>query len=331
MSTGASGSCAPPPPPLTIYASEAAALCNQHPYTPRQEACERLWERNRPTSYRAALLRFEKKHGRRVDDARRDARELLRQCGATQPALDLGRDAATAAPETPEQVRDTLLRASVAIDALPSMDERQRAMLRTVAREQIQTSYGRVGETAALQQVRLEGTLGTMQRSSDGCTVPVGVRDNNAHLYRRSLGELWIDACATTGSDLADAVARCVVAGRVDGFNESTQEVVEIKNRTRRFFDPLPSYELVQFRLYLALVGQQRGQLIERLGAAGMRTHELGQDADFLRDVVLVPLAQLLWWMLRPANGLLSDTSLQDAFLESADRGAFVSQNLLCA
>jgi hypothetical protein len=55
-----------------------------------------------------------------------------------------------------------------------------------------------------------------------------------------------------------------VVGGKVDGIKEDGT-VIEVKNRMRRFFDPLPKYDLAQLQTYLFILDSSKGELVEQL------------------------------------------------------------------
>ena len=65
------------------------------------------------------------------------------------------------------------------------------------------------------------------------------VRDNNDKFYKLTLGTL-------------DDDTKVLVGGRIDGLNDKGR-VVEVKNRMKRFFNPLPKYDIAQEspRLYV--------------------------------------------------------------------------------
>jgi hypothetical protein len=53
------------------------------------------------------------------------------------------------------------------------------------------------------------------------------------------------------------------IGGKIDGFNEENQSLIEIKNRVNKLFYALRSYEKVQLMCYLYLFTCQKGHLVE--------------------------------------------------------------------
>ena len=51
------------------------------------------------------------------------------------------------------------------------------------------------------------------------------------------------------------------VGGRIDGLNKRGR-VVEVKNRMKRFFNPLPKYDIAQLQTYLQILDCQEGELV---------------------------------------------------------------------
>lgn len=75
------------------------------------------------------------------------------------------------------------------------------------------------------------------------------------------------------------------LGGRIDGFDAEANTVVEAKTRARKWGAP-PAYDLVQLRVYLAVLAGQRGakpglrgRLLERFPDGTSRTTEIEHDA----------------------------------------------------
>ncbi|KAL7690531.1 putative exonuclease, phage-type/RecB [Plasmopara halstedii] len=60
------------------------------------------------------------------------------------------------------------------------------------------------------------------------------------------------------------------VGGKIDG--RADGKVIEVKNRVKKFIDPLPKYDLAQLQTYLFILGGQEGELVEHLQAEIAKT-----------------------------------------------------------
>lgn len=77
------------------------------------------------------------------------------------------------------------------------------------------------------------------------------------------------------------------VGGKVDGIKEDGT-IIEVKNRMRRFFDPLPMYDIVQLQTYLFIIGCSKGELVEQLkgDTSCVKSTNVGRDETMWCDVI---------------------------------------------
>lgn len=83
------------------------------------------------------------------------------------------------------------------------------------------------------------------------------VQENNAKFYSRSIGKI--------------KEYEVLVGGRIDG--KTGGRVVEVKNRMKRFMNPLPAYDIAQLQTYLYILDGKDGELIEHLRDPELKTH----------------------------------------------------------
>lgn len=114
-----------------------------------------------------------------------------------------------------------------------------------------------------------EGEKPSLDRIQEETGRRVGCR--NDRLYRKDLESI-------------DAL-RVRIVGKVDGIDMDTGDLVEVKHRQRCFFEPLPTYDLVQAQVYMWLVGAQRCQFVQVLDGE-RRTQVLEKDDAYLHDTV---------------------------------------------
>ncbi|KAG2765404.1 hypothetical protein PC129_g19128 [Phytophthora cactorum] len=61
-----------------------------------------------------------------------------------------------------------------------------------------------------------------------------------------------------------------LVGGKIDG--RADGKVIEVKNRLKRFMNPLPKYDIAQLQTYLYILDVQEGELVEHLHADKAQT-----------------------------------------------------------
>ena len=101
---------------------------------------------------------------------------------------------------------------------------------------------------------------------------------------------------------------------------------MEIKNRVNRLFYRVPPYEHVQLQTYLALVDADEGLLVEAYRtdacvAPDLNAMRVSRDATWDADIV-PRVAAVVGFLGR----LLSDESLQDAYMASKRRSALITR-----
>ena len=80
------------------------------------------------------------------------------------------------------------------------------------------------------------------------------------------------------------------VIGRIDGMNESG-EIVEVKNRQKRFFSTIPLYERVQVQVYMWMIGARTCQFVQALDG-DTKTEVVEYDENFIKNTVWHALAE---------------------------------------
>lgn len=77
------------------------------------------------------------------------------------------------------------------------------------------------------------------------------------------------------------------IGGKVDGIKEDGT-VIEVKNRMRRFFDPLPEYDVIQLQTYLFILKATKGELVEQLKGSkvNIKTTEVEVDSDMWNTII---------------------------------------------
>lgn len=125
---------------------------------------------------------------------------------------------------------------------------------------QINCQFGTNQEASAINSYESEQTVVVSKR--------------NDAFYKRSVGNV-------DGTPI-------YVGGKVDGIKEDGT-VIEVKNRMRRFFDPLPKYDVVQLQTYLFIIDSQNGELVEQLKGdrTQIKSTSVKRDDDMWTSLII--------------------------------------------
>ena len=163
--------------------------------------------------------------------------------------------------------------------------------LQSSLRQVVACSRGQVGEDAAIKLY--EG----IKRSK--------VTHNNAHLFRKHLGTTSFVSFVPQGKLAQDI--QVVLVGKVDGFCDG--KLVEVKNRQRRFFDSIPTYEKVQLLAYMFLTDTLEADHVECLDQQ-VKTRKVRFEPQEFEQITLDALHQA-----RLFAELVHDSLQQDALI----------------
>lgn len=216
--------------------------------------------------------------------------EIIKESGATDIALTALEKGSTI--ECGAELTKVTTELSKDIKQLPNVKEEVKDVLIDTLKSELQKDYGSRTEVKAIQHYE------TKEKES--------VRDNNNKFYKLELGRI----------DDTDIY----VGGRIDGLNKRGR-VVEVKNRMKRFFNPLPKYDIAQLQTYLQILDCQEGELVEHL-----RKKE--KDLELETHTTIVKRDEKLWsTKLKPIlldfasklKILMEDTTLQKRFLQEEE------------
>lgn len=160
--------------------------------------------------------------------------------------------------------------------------------LRSSLRQVVATSRGQVGEDAAIKLY--EG----IKRSK--------VTHNNAHLFTKHLGTTSFVLQGKLAQDI-----QVVLVGKVDGFCDG--KLVEVKNRQKRFFNTIPTYEKVQLLAYMFLTDTTEADHVECLDQQ-VKTRKVEFDPQEFEQITLDALHQAKLFA-----ELVHDSLQQDALI----------------
>ena len=264
-----------------IFASEVPVIAQLNKYRNIEDVFYKTWKRVDP----AQVARMERQLT--VLSPEDQIEHTVEEAGAKDIVTKAIKQSSTLAYGAElNQVTESLAQE---IRQLPDVTVDTKDQLVSHFTSEIQKEYGARSEAKAISHYE------SMRKES--------VRDNNNKFYKLFLGKVG-------NTDV-------FVGGRVDGLNNRGR-VVEVKNRMKKFFDPLPKYDVAQLQTYLQILDCNEGELIEHLRRKNdLETHTtiLERD-DRYWDTKLKPS------MLDFASALeifMFDEELQRQFLQETD------------
>lgn len=208
-----------------------------------------------------------------------DANAMLQIIGNTLPEL------ATIATkvDTIAEVNKIAKQIKAAIPATENISETDKQEMVKCIKSQINCAFGTKQEASAITQYE------TAKKATVG--------RKNDKFYKKQISD--IDGYSI------------YVGGKVDGIKEDGT-VIEVKNRMRRFFDPLPEYDVAQLQTYLFILDSKKGELVEQLKGSPptLKTTELAVDTNLWNTVLEPRIIKFCKALIK----LLSDPELQKRF-----------------
>lgn len=297
---------------LLIFASEAAAFIGKNPYKAQWDAFERVWARVRPEQYEAQCEEQQAHDSNAAAAAAVHAALAKVQTDAVAAAA--AHTQCAHADATVERVQAAerqvvqavqahavneatarVMQAAAALD-VPTVDASNASASMQTLRA-LATEKGNEAALALLQQAEaftsktvefqkqaasdVRCAFGTVKEagSRDQFVKTTGVavaHDNKFHKLR--LGTMPYSREAWG------------IGGRLDGL-DAQGRVVEIKNRTRRFFDDIPEYERVQTLCYMKMLKTRRAVIVQQFRGKHRYTDVELHDADWAACLHLLTAA----------------------------------------
>ena len=72
------------------------------------------------------------------------------------------------------------------------------------------------------------------------------------------------------------------IGGKMDGIDEENKTIIEVKNRTRCFFNSVRDYEMTQIQIYMYLKDYDNSILVEKLNNKIKKT-SIKYNEDYLK------------------------------------------------
>lgn len=271
---------------LLIFASEVAAFIGKNPYKPQWEAFEKVWARVRSDQYAedsvpdVVAAELDKVQERMVTAAC----ETAAQPTSTVHDVQIAEKQVVQALEehVKQESKARILQAAsllnVPLDAhsadanVPTLQELAKENENEAAAKLLDEAVQLVKKQADTQSKAASGircAFGTAKedKSREQLVKSTGVEvEHTNRFYKLRLG---IMPYAQVGWG---------IGGRLDGL-DAQGRVVEIKNRTRRFFTVIPEYERIQVACYMKLLNTRRAVIVQQFNGEQRRT-DVEQDDD---------------------------------------------------
>jgi hypothetical protein len=101
-------------------------------------------------------------------------------------------------------------------------------------------------------------------------------------------GKKSIELCKKNTPDIV--LMDIHLPGKIDGINIDDGSIVEIKNRMKKLFNTLRSYEKVQLMCYLYIFGAEKGFLVEALKnktGTNIGIIECTYDKEYMQTIII--------------------------------------------
>lgn len=78
------------------------------------------------------------------------------------------------------------------------------------------------------------------------------------------------------------------IGGKIDGINNQTNNIIEVKNRVKKLFYTLRDYEKVQIMCYMYLFNSKKGELVEayKKKETTINIIEVDFDKDYMQEII---------------------------------------------
>lgn len=265
---------------LLLFASEVAALIAKNPYRPQWQAFEQLWARTEKEQFEEhAAGRVERKVERALEQVQADTMAHVRASSfadtkSVQAAEKAAVHAVVERATAEAEARVVQAAAMLGITTINPTD--------VSANQEALTTLAAENRNDAATQLLREAAEFVKQREDAAAKVASSVRCAFGTVREEASRKQLVDeggvAVEHTNAFksvklgyLPYAKAAWGVGGRLDGL-DAEGRVVEIKNRTRRFFTVVPEYERVQVACYLKIMRASEAVVVQQFNGEQRRT-----------------------------------------------------------
>lgn len=278
-------------PNILFFASEVSVICKLNPYRKVHDTFLDVWKRTDPTQ----LFRAAKESKCEVKSREEKLETLIKAIDVDGKISELVKSASCA--KTIEEVKESIDQMKSIVPRFPVIEDSIQEMISDIdafeigndvfktIESQMNRGFGTQQEAAAISEYEKKESTHVASR--------------NDRFHKRTVAS--VDGCSI------------LVGGKVDGIREDGT-VVEVKNRMRRFFDPLPRYDIAQLQTYLFILDSPKGELVEQLKGSKTDIRNTPIDRDLgMWESVIQPSIVRFGMAIRH---FMQDTDLQRKFVE---------------
>ncbi|ETK82900.1 hypothetical protein F441_12048, partial [Phytophthora nicotianae CJ01A1] len=219
---------------IMVFASEVPVISAMNPYRKIEEVFLDVWRRTNPSQ----VSSLQKRLSLALPSPEEKMQAIVQDLGAAPAINELILEASEA--KTIHQVATAQAKV---VKSLPSATPADvKADVVQFVTSTMHKGFGVKQETAGIEQYQEKRK--------------VVVKERNLVFSKKKI--------ATIGD------YNLLVGGKIDG--RADGKVIEVKNRLKRFMNPLPKYDIAQLQTYLYILDVQEGELVEHLQADKAQT-----------------------------------------------------------
>ncbi|TMW55173.1 hypothetical protein Poli38472_013935 [Pythium oligandrum] len=216
------------PKTIMLFASEVPVVSAMNPYRKIEDVFMGVWKRTNPKQIAALSKELQLE----VVTPEEKVQAIVEELGATSAIGALLEEAATA--ETTMLVVETAAKLEAALPAATPVEVKEEVV--QFFASEMNKAFGAKQESPAIQHYEKQEQ--------------VAVEERNLEFFKKRVASV---------ADNYEVFVGGKIDGRADG------KVVEVKNRMKRFMNPLPKYDVAQLQTYLFILGGTEGELVEHL------------------------------------------------------------------
>ena len=294
---------------IVLFASEVSVICEFNPYRNIHDTFMDVWKRTAP----AQILTVEKAINLKMKSKEQQIEKLIQAIDTEGKISNLVKAASSS--RSIYDVKKSVQRAEAIIPAIiPKIPaEKPKGDSKKDPRnERIQELVASIG-TINIEQEIIKSVESKMNKGFGTNQEAVAIKryeekhkssikQRNEKFHKRVVAN--IDGCLV------------VVGGKVDGVKEDGT-IVEVKNRMRRFFDPLPEYDIAQLQTYMFILNASKGELVEQLkgSSSDIKNTIIDRDDQMWENVMKPRIVRFCSTLQQ----FMKDSDLQHKFILGND------------
>jgi hypothetical protein len=311
---------------LILYASEIAACIGQNRYKTVSEALKQVWSRNDSIGFKRALERNEK-----IEIDIKD--EIIKRNVEKDIELLINDTSIKSSKVLEETVKKTIFKdekefykdiskgiEKSGINILPNLDKIENllnidpsALYETIKQTIIpideKDNEENIKTIVKIVEIQKEKQKEMIKKVSSLVHTERGTRDEDKIIKsfeKKTDTKVTANNSKFYKKEILDGV---IVGGKIDGLTD-TGELIEVKNRQYRFFNPIPLYDKIQIYTYMYILSKKSCKVVQNLKGKTTET-----DIEFKQEFWDGIKGGIKEFVER-YNGLMESEEEQDYLLE---------------